>query len=46
VRFSRTVIEYERAPPPLGADTAAELRARLGLSESALADLVARGVIA
>jgi len=46
VRFSRTAIEYDRAPPPLGADTATELRARLGLAESALADLAARGIIA
>jgi crotonobetainyl-CoA:carnitine CoA-transferase CaiB-like acyl-CoA transferase len=46
VRFSRTTIEYERAPPPLGADTAAELEARLGLDATALADLAARGVIA
>ncbi len=46
VRFSRTHVEYHRAPPPLGADTAAELRARLGLDEATLADLAARGVIA
>jgi crotonobetainyl-CoA:carnitine CoA-transferase CaiB-like acyl-CoA transferase len=46
VRFSRTAVEYERAPPPLGADTAAELEARLGLDDAALADFAARGVIA
>ena len=46
VRFSRTAVDYERAPPPLGADTAAELRARLGIDDAVLADLVARGVIA
>ena len=46
VRFSRTAVAYERAPPPLGADTAAELKARLGIDESVLAALVARGVIA
>jgi crotonobetainyl-CoA:carnitine CoA-transferase CaiB-like acyl-CoA transferase len=46
VRFSRTAIEYGRAAPPLGADTTVELKARLGLDEAALADLVARGVIA
>jgi crotonobetainyl-CoA:carnitine CoA-transferase CaiB-like acyl-CoA transferase len=46
VRFSRSAVEYERAPPPLGADTAAELQARLGLDDAALADLAARGVIA
>jgi crotonobetainyl-CoA:carnitine CoA-transferase CaiB-like acyl-CoA transferase len=46
VRFSRTEIEYERAPPALGADTVHELKARLGLDDDVLADLVARGVIA
>jgi crotonobetainyl-CoA:carnitine CoA-transferase CaiB-like acyl-CoA transferase len=46
VRFSRTAIEYERAPPALGADTARELKARLGLDDQVLADLLARGVIA
>jgi len=46
VRFSRTEIEYERAPPALGADTARELKARLGLDDDVLADLLARGVIA
>jgi crotonobetainyl-CoA:carnitine CoA-transferase CaiB-like acyl-CoA transferase len=46
VRFSRSAVEYERAPPPLGADTAAELQARLGLDGAVLADLAARGVIA
>jgi len=46
VRFSRTAIEYGRAAPPLGADTAAELQARLGLEEPVLTDLAARGVIA
>jgi crotonobetainyl-CoA:carnitine CoA-transferase CaiB-like acyl-CoA transferase len=46
VRFSRSALEYDRAPPPLGADTAAELEARLGLDAAALADLAARGVIA
>ncbi len=46
VRFSRTAIEYRQAPAPLGADTAAVLRERLGLDEATLADLAARGVIA
>ena len=46
VRFSRSAIEYERAPPTLGADTAAVLRERLGLEEAALRDLAARGIIA
>jgi crotonobetainyl-CoA:carnitine CoA-transferase CaiB-like acyl-CoA transferase len=46
IRFGRTPIEYERPPPPLGADTTTELRDRLGLDTSTLADLAARGVIA
>jgi crotonobetainyl-CoA:carnitine CoA-transferase CaiB-like acyl-CoA transferase len=46
VRFSRTAIEYERAAPPLGADTAAVLKGRLGLADAVLADLAARHVIA
>lgn len=46
VRFARTPVEYERAPPPLGIDTFAELQARLGLDDRTLAELAARGVIA
>ena len=46
VRFSRSQLGYERAPPLLGADTAVELRSRLGLDEAELAGLAARGVIA
>jgi crotonobetainyl-CoA:carnitine CoA-transferase CaiB-like acyl-CoA transferase len=46
VRFGRTPIEYDRPPPLLGADTAIELKERLGLDERALADLAARGIIA
>jgi crotonobetainyl-CoA:carnitine CoA-transferase CaiB-like acyl-CoA transferase len=46
VRFSRSALEYGSAPPPLGADTATELEARLGLDAAALAALAARGVIA
>jgi crotonobetainyl-CoA:carnitine CoA-transferase CaiB-like acyl-CoA transferase len=46
VRFSRTAVEYGRAPPPLGADTTAELKTRLGIDDALLADLAARGVIA
>jgi crotonobetainyl-CoA:carnitine CoA-transferase CaiB-like acyl-CoA transferase len=46
VRFSRSTLEYERAPPTLGADTAAVLEARLGLDAAAIAALAARGVIA
>jgi crotonobetainyl-CoA:carnitine CoA-transferase CaiB-like acyl-CoA transferase len=46
VRFGRTPIEYDRPPPPLGADTTAVLQDRLGLDDQTLADLAARGVIA
>lgn len=46
VRFSRTGIEYERAPPPLGADTRAVLADRLGLGAAELAELASLGVIA
>jgi crotonobetainyl-CoA:carnitine CoA-transferase CaiB-like acyl-CoA transferase len=46
VRFARTTLEYERAPPPLGADTRDELRQRLGLDEARLDELAARRVIA
>jgi len=46
VRFGRTPIEYDRPPPPLGADTTAVLQDRLGLDGQTLADLAARGVIA
>ena len=46
VRFSRTAVEYQRAAPPLGADTRDELRRRLGLDEASLAELAARRVIA
>ena len=45
VHFGRTPIEYERPPPLLGADTATELKARLGLDDRTLADLAARGII-
>jgi crotonobetainyl-CoA:carnitine CoA-transferase CaiB-like acyl-CoA transferase len=46
VRYSRTALEYERAPPGLGADTRAELATRLGLDPQAIEGLAARGVIA
>ncbi len=46
VRFSRSALGYERAPPTLGADTATELQARLGLDDATLADLLERGIIA
>jgi crotonobetainyl-CoA:carnitine CoA-transferase CaiB-like acyl-CoA transferase len=45
VRFGRSAIEYERAPPLLGADTEQVLRDRLGLGETELADLKARGAL-
>jgi crotonobetainyl-CoA:carnitine CoA-transferase CaiB-like acyl-CoA transferase len=46
VLFSRSTLEYERAPPLLGADTDELLRTRLRLSESRIRELRARGVIA
>jgi crotonobetainyl-CoA:carnitine CoA-transferase CaiB-like acyl-CoA transferase len=46
VRFARSAVEYERAPPLLGADTVAVLEGRLGLDPAAIAELAARGVIA
>jgi crotonobetainyl-CoA:carnitine CoA-transferase CaiB-like acyl-CoA transferase len=45
IRYSRTPIAYECAPPLLGADTDAVLAERLGLDAPALADLRRRGVI-
>jgi crotonobetainyl-CoA:carnitine CoA-transferase CaiB-like acyl-CoA transferase len=45
LRFSATPIAYDRAPPLLGEHTAAVLRERLGISDAALDDLAARGVI-
>jgi formyl-CoA transferase len=46
LHFSATPVAYTQAPPLLGEHTEAVLRARLGLSAAALADLVARGVVA
>jgi len=46
VRFSRTPIEYDRPPPPLGADTDEVLRQRLGLDAAAVAGLRVRGIVA
>jgi crotonobetainyl-CoA:carnitine CoA-transferase CaiB-like acyl-CoA transferase len=43
--FSRTPLEYRRAPPELGADTEAVLRDRLGLQPARLAELRAMGAI-
>jgi crotonobetainyl-CoA:carnitine CoA-transferase CaiB-like acyl-CoA transferase len=45
VRFSRSEICCERAPPLLGADTRAVLQGRLGLENEALEALAAQGVI-
>jgi len=46
LKFSATAIEYQRAPPLLGADTHAVLGERLGLSAAALDGLARDGVIA
>jgi crotonobetainyl-CoA:carnitine CoA-transferase CaiB-like acyl-CoA transferase len=46
VLFSRTPLQYDRPPPPLGADTDEVLRQRLGLDPVALAALRSRGVVA
>jgi len=46
VLFGRTPIAYERAPPPLGADTEAVLATRLGLDAAAVAALREQGVVA
>ena len=45
IGFSSTPPLYERAPPLLGEHTAAVLRERLGITDEAMTDLVARGVI-
>jgi glutaryl-CoA transferase len=45
IRYSRTHLGHERAPPLLGANTDAVLAERLGLDAAALADLRRRGVI-
>ena len=42
--FSRTPLEYRRAPPELGADTESVLRERLGLTTAKLAELRNSGV--
>ena len=46
VLFSRTSPQYDRPPPPLGADTDEVLGQRLGLDPTALAALRTRGVVA
>jgi crotonobetainyl-CoA:carnitine CoA-transferase CaiB-like acyl-CoA transferase len=45
LRFSRTPIAYEHAPPLRGEHTAAVLRERLGLDDAAIHRLASRGVI-
>jgi formyl-CoA transferase len=45
LKFSATPISYDRPPPLLGEHTAAVLRERLGLTDTAIAALAARGVI-
>ncbi len=45
VRFSRTAVEYRRAPPLLGEHTEEVLRERLALSAEELARLRAAGVL-
>jgi crotonobetainyl-CoA:carnitine CoA-transferase CaiB-like acyl-CoA transferase len=46
VRFARTPIEYECAPPRLGADTDEVLGQRLGMDAETLAGLRERGTVA
>ena len=46
VLFSRTPLQYDRPPPPLGADTDEVLRQRLGLGAGDVAALRSRGVVA
>ncbi len=45
LHFSSTPVAYTHAPPLLGEHTASVLRQRLGLSDAALAELAAGGVI-
>jgi glutaryl-CoA transferase len=45
LHFSATPVAYTQAPPLLGEHTAVMLQQRLGLSDAALAELAARGVI-
>ncbi|ARS26105.1 CaiB/BaiF CoA transferase family protein [Sphingomonas sp. KC8] len=45
-KLSETPADYRHAPPRSGEDTAAVLRARLGLSDTEIARLCAAGVIA
>ena len=45
VRLSQTPVSYRHAPPALGADTAAILQERLGLTLDAIDDMRARGIV-
>jgi crotonobetainyl-CoA:carnitine CoA-transferase CaiB-like acyl-CoA transferase len=45
LRFSATPVEYRRAPPLLGADTASVLRTELGLDTATIASLCGAGAI-
>jgi len=45
IKFSKTPVSARRAPPPLGADTEAVLRERLGLAESEIAALAEGGAV-
>jgi crotonobetainyl-CoA:carnitine CoA-transferase CaiB-like acyl-CoA transferase len=46
IRFSRTPVRYDKAPPRLGAHTKQILRDDLGLPASRLVELIAEGVVA
>ena len=46
IRFSRTPVRYDKAPPRLGAHTAEILRDKLATPPSKLAELIAQGVVA
>ncbi len=45
IRYSATPIAYDRPPPLLGQHTDEILRERLGMSETEIADLRARGIV-
>ena len=45
IRFSRTPIEYERAPPRLGAHTSEILRRDIAMPEAEVARLIEQGIV-
>ena len=45
MRFSRSPVQYRRAPPTLGEHTAEVLEGVLGLSPQEVADLAAKAVV-